>query len=222
MAGADTAKGAPSWVTEQGPPVRCTMMARRIGSDSAAKMSLRAAVSPVVATGRGAPLSCRAALTRVARPAPRNGMMPSRGGGALRLDDVPFQTCGDLEKLRLFARCHSDAVERRTDVRHEDIPFRLGDAETLVRDLHVAAGIIDRPFKGGADEVDQQLISAPRAVFSDAFPIHGEGGICAQPRHQIVHEGGNHIVTAEALVQRLLRVRATFRIEHLSPSQTLN
>src|SRR5882724_11959188 len=171
MAGADTAKGAPSWVTEQGPPVRCTMMARRIGSDSAAKMSLSAAVSPVVATGRGAPLSCRAALTCVARPAPRNRMMPSRGGGARRLDDVPFQARGDLQELRLFSWCHSDAVERHSDVRHETIPFRLGDAETLVRGLHVATSIIDRPLKGGADEVDQQLVSAPRAVFANTFPI---------------------------------------------------
>src|SRR6516165_8624002 len=154
MAGADTAKGAPSWVTEHGPPVRCTMMARRIGSASAAKMSLSAAVSPVGATGGGTPVGGGAVFTRVATPAPRDGKMSSCGGEARRLDNVPFQTRGDLEKLCLFVRSHPDAVERRSDVRHKDIPFCLGDAETLVRGFHVTAGIIGWPFKGGADEVD--------------------------------------------------------------------
>src|SRR5437868_8584288 len=151
MAGADTAKGAPSWVAERGPPVSCTMMARRIGSDSAAKMSLSAAVSPVGATGCGGPLGCGVVFTRLVRPAPRDGMTPSCGGGARRLDDVPFQTRGDLQKLRLFVWSHPDIIERRSDVRHKDIPFRLSDAEALVRSLHVAAGIIGWPFKGSAD-----------------------------------------------------------------------
>src|SRR5258708_312749 len=117
MAGADTAKGAPSWVTEQEPPVRRTMMARRIGSDSAAKMWLSAAVWSVGAPGRGASSCCGPSFTGVATPAPRGGTMPSCGGGARRLDDVPFQTLGDLQKLRLFVRSHPDIVERCSDVR---------------------------------------------------------------------------------------------------------
>ena len=46
------------------------------------------------------------------------------------------------------------------------------------------------------------------------LPVHGEDGICSQPRHQIVYETRDQVVAAEALVQGLSCVSAAFRIEH--------
>src|SRR3954453_10158083 len=145
-----------------------------------------------------------------------------RGGGCF--DDVPFQTRCNFQKFRFFGGRDPDAVERCGDVRHEGVvPFRFCNAHSLVRELHVTARIIDRSLKAGAEEVNYELVAALRAVFANAFPVYTKRRIGAQSRHQLVHEGGDHIVSAEALIQGLLSVSGTLGIEHLiSPPVTAN
>src|SRR3954469_5524134 len=106
------------------------MIPRRIGSASAAKISSSAAPFSAFGTSAssGGDAGFKIRASRVGYP-----WSPSSTCSGRRVDDVPLQTVGDFQELRLFARRDTDAVERRGNVRHEDAPFGLGDAHPLVR-----------------------------------------------------------------------------------------
>ena len=84
---------------------------------------------------------------------------------------------------------------------------------------HVPARIMSRSLEEKAVQRKSiyQLIPAAGAVVADAFPIHPEGGVVAQSRHQVVDEGSEHVVAAEAPIQGLLRMSGCLRIEHDLP-----
>src|SRR6476646_5447752 len=149
------------------------MIPRRIGSDRAEKMSSSA--SPSAAEGsvlsRSGPR-----FNRPISSATYHRLPCSFGGRGVHFDDVPLQSVGNHQKLGLFARSDADAVQRGGNMRHEDVPFGLGDPHTLMGRPHIPPGIMHRSSERGAEEVDNQLISTPCAIVADAFPIHPKYG----------------------------------------------
>src|SRR6516165_1678604 len=211
IAGAEIGNGAAKLLTEQGPSASRATIARLVGSASAPKISSSAPVPSGVASRPAALRAGGAVFILVLGRwcAPR--LLGSRRG---HLDDVPFQAIGALQEFGLLAWGDPSAVEGGGNMRHEDGPLRLGNSHALMRELHVTARVVDRPLKGGAEKVDEELVSPAGAVFADPFPIHRQRRIATQPTHQVMNEGRDRVVAADASIKRLLRRCAVLRIEH--------
>src|SRR6266403_4146919 len=72
-----------------------------------------------------------------------------------------------------------------------------------MRNLHVAADVVERAASRRAQEIDQRLLLAKQAVLAAVLPKTGEPRVRLQANQQIVRNGRNRIVTAKALVKRI-------------------
>src|SRR2546427_3772979 len=119
------------------------------------------------------------------------------------LHDLLLQTLHEPHDFGLLPRGDSEVVERSVDVTQEALPVTLVDPEAAVGHLHVASDVIEWTAGGGAQEVDQELFLAAYAVFTPMLPEATELRVGDQPRQQIVGNGGDRVVTSQALVESL-------------------
>src|ERR1051325_12140414 len=108
MAGADTASGAPSGGTEEGPRVSRATMSRRIGSASAAKMPSSAPSRRGLAATRGSSREFSRMFPRIAPP--------DEQLGSTRLDDVPFQALRGLQQFGSLPLGDAERIEGGGDM----------------------------------------------------------------------------------------------------------
>src|SRR3954451_462466 len=117
------------------------------------------------------------------------------------LDDVRLGAADESENLGAFRRRDLEDGEAGLDMAKKNLPVALVDPHSLVRNLHVAAGVVERPARRGAQKIDQQLFFTPHAVQAAVFPETAELVIRRQPGQQIVGDGRDRVVSAEALVK---------------------
>src|SRR5437773_8160435 len=94
-------------------------------------------------------------------------------------------------------------VEGGIDVAQEHLPVVLIDPEPAMGQLHVASDVVQRATGGSTEEIDQELLFAPHAVFAAMLPEPPESWIRHQPRQQVVGDRRDRIVAAQALVERI-------------------
>src|SRR5882724_3972446 len=94
-------------------------------------------------------------------------------------------------------------VERGIDVAQEPLPVVLIDPEPAMGQLHLASDVVQRATGGSTEEIDQELFFAAHAVFAAMLPEPPKPWIRHQPRQQVVGDGRDRIVAAQALVERI-------------------
>ena len=114
--------------------------------------------------------------------------------------NVAFQALRGGQEFRGFRRWYRLILQRRDDVVDEAIPFAHGDAEAVVRGLHVAAHVGHGSTECGAQEIDEQLTISLEAVLTFALPVHAQLRIVEQPWQQIIDDRRDRIVAAESFV----------------------
>src|SRR5271169_2730561 len=83
-----------------------------------------------------------------------------------------------------------------------------------MRSLHVASEISGWTAERHAQKLEHQLIVLAHAIAALALPVDAELWIAGQPRHEVCDKRGNHIMTAEALVERgLIRIQHRFLLQ---------
>jgi len=68
-----------------------------------------------------------------------------------------------------------------------------------MRNLHVAADVVERAASRRAQEIDQRLLLAKQAVLAAVLPKTGEPRVRLQANQQIVRNGRNRIVPPRRL-----------------------
>src|ERR1044071_891702 len=80
------------------------------------------------------------------------------GSTTLRLlDYVCFQSRKRGGHFLLLLLRYLEFVQRRDQVPHRDVPIFFGDAQPLVRSLHIAANVQARPARRRAQLIDHEL-----------------------------------------------------------------
>jgi hypothetical protein len=81
-----------------------------------------------------------------------------------------------------------------------------------MRCFHVPACIETRTARESAQLIHKKLTRSPMRVLATAHGEAGELGICAHPHQHAVDGRGNHIISADALIQRQLSAFALRRV----------
>ena len=85
---------------------------------------------------------------------------------------------------------------------HRGVPVGIGDAQSLVRRLHVAADVDAGAAGGGAELIDHQLTDAAQVFLAGPDEETAEAGIGGETAEEIVGDGGEGVVAAQTLVER--------------------
>jgi len=102
---------------------------------------------------------------------------------------------------------------RTPHIFHSGFPIALRDTEAFVRCFHVPACIETRTARQRAQLIHKKLTRSPMRVLAAARREAGELRICAEPhQHDAVYSRGDHIISADALIQRRLSAFALRRI----------
>jgi hypothetical protein len=119
---------------------------------------------------------------------------------------VAFDAHGRGHHFVVLSTGYAQVLQRRYDVQLKDMPVVLRDFKAVVRCLHIAAQILHWAAEGRTQEIDNELSILPQAVLALAFPVHADTRVAQEARQQIVDEGGNRIVAAQAFIQRCVGV----------------
>src|SRR5215472_4699770 len=118
------------------------------------------------------------------------------------LDDILLQRRNRSEDLVLLLRRHAELVEGTDEIFDRGIPVRFADAQSRVRGLRVAAGVDARSAGYGAELVDDVLADALDRIGAAPGEELRELRIARELAQEIVGDGGECIVSANALVER--------------------
>src|SRR3981189_94678 len=86
----------------------------------------------------------------------------------------------------------------------EDHPIAFADAHSLMGELHVTALVIHRATRTGAEKIHEELPFPLQTILAAMLPEASELRISLQAIHQIVTDGRDGIITAEAIVKRFV------------------
>src|SRR5262249_34987503 len=109
------------------------------------------------------------------------------------------------EHFVLFLLRDFEVIERGHEVLHRGVPVLFGDAHPLVSRFHVAAHVDARSAGGGAKLLDHVLADFPQRVLAVSGEETGELFVGGQTADEVVGDGGDGVVSARALIERLLR-----------------
>ena len=74
--------------------------------------------------------------------------------------------------------------------------FIVGDAESFMRGLHIAAEIVRWSAESHAQKLQHQLVILAHTVATLAFPVDAQSGIACQSRHQLRNKLSDRVVSA--------------------------
>ena len=83
---------------------------------------------------------------------------------------------------------------------HENIPIAIAEFHADMRDLHVPAGVVNRPACACAKVVDKELLFPGDTIVSPVLPESPQLGIGFEPWQEVVREGGNSVIASETLL----------------------
>src|ERR1700737_2407912 len=139
--------------------------------------------------------SCTSSAPKTRRTTPATSCRPTRRSELL--DDVASIALEQLQELRALRVRDAVVDQCGAGVLHVAEPLVVGDAQTLMRCLHVASDIDARASAELADLVDKQLPCAVVRVDAAAGAESGECRIGAQRSEHVVNHRGEHVVTAQ-------------------------
>src|SRR5690242_18668936 len=83
----------------------------------------------------------------------------------------------------------------------EPLPIALPDLHSPMRRLHIASGVVERPARGGAEKIDEELFLSSDTVLAPMEPETTKLDIRSQATHQLIRHGGDRVISAKAHVQ---------------------
>src|SRR5262245_3755777 len=139
--------------------------------------------------------------TETRRRAPRESSAVSVSPRWSRLDDVRLCALYERDDLVALGLRNPKGVERGVQVSPERRPIALVDLHSAVERLHVPSGVVERPARAGAQEIDQELRLPPHSVVSAVLPEAGESGIGFQARDQVAGDCGDGVIAPEPFIE---------------------
>src|SRR5207244_13365065 len=98
-------------------------------------------------------------------------------------------------------------IQRGNKVFRGGVPIGIGNAKTVVRRLHVAAGVNTGATGRSAKLVQYVLANALLRILAMADKELFKALISDQPANEIINHGGQRIVSADPLVKRFFTLR---------------
>src|SRR6266436_5439532 len=83
-------------------------------------------------------------------------------------------------------------------------PIAFADAHSLMGELHVTALVIHRAARTRAEKIHEELPLPLHSILAAILPEASQLRISLQAIHQIVTDGRDGIITAEAIVKRFV------------------
>src|SRR6266850_927749 len=121
-------------------------------------------------------------------------------------DDVALHRAERAQELIFLVRAGVERVERSGEILDERVEVAAADAHSHMRGLHVLALVFARTAACLADLIDELYFEArePLAVRGRRREELVDPGVGGHARHELVHNRGDGLLAAEAVVERLL------------------